>query len=94
MEALAREMLPFAAPLMNYLHGRFLRYFIEQDVVGHMETDLDGERSRAGADARRDRLRRPRRLHPLTEEHGDEEALAWSSASSRPSSRRCRPTRA
>lgn len=40
MEGLAREVLPFAAPLMNYLHGRFLAHFVEQDVVGHMETDL------------------------------------------------------
>jgi adenylate cyclase len=40
MEGLAREVLPFWAPLMNYLHGRFLAHFVEEDVVGHMEADL------------------------------------------------------
>jgi adenylate cyclase len=40
MEGLAREVLPFAAPLMNYLHGRFLAHFLEQDMIGHMEADL------------------------------------------------------
>jgi adenylate cyclase len=39
MEGLTREVLPFAAPLMTYLHGRFLAHFVEQDVVGHMEAD-------------------------------------------------------
>jgi adenylate cyclase len=40
MEGLAAELLPFAAPFMRYLHGRFLGHFIEQDVIGHMEADL------------------------------------------------------
>jgi adenylate cyclase len=44
MEGLTREMLPFAAPLMDYLHARFLAHFVEQDMVGHMEADL-AERS-------------------------------------------------
>ena len=37
MEGLAREVLPFAAPFMNYLHGRLLAHFVEQDMIGHME---------------------------------------------------------
>jgi len=41
MGELAADMLPLAAPLTEYLHTRYLRYFMEQDVVGHMETDLD-----------------------------------------------------
>jgi adenylate cyclase len=41
MEMLAGDLLPFASPLMDYLHQRFLREFMERDVVGHMETDLD-----------------------------------------------------
>ena len=41
METLAGDLLPFASPLMDYLHQRFLRDFQERDVVGHMETDLD-----------------------------------------------------
>jgi adenylate cyclase len=42
MEGLAREVFPFAAPLMNYLHGRLLAQFVEQDMIGHMESDLEG----------------------------------------------------
>ncbi|HEX2096518.1 MAG TPA: adenylate cyclase regulatory domain-containing protein [Solirubrobacterales bacterium] len=41
MGALAADMLPLAAPLTEYLHTRYLRYFLEQDVVGHMEADLE-----------------------------------------------------
>jgi adenylate cyclase len=43
MGDLAADILPLAAPLTGYLHDRYLRFFVEQDVVGHMETD-------AGAD--------------------------------------------
>src|SRR6185369_12618696 len=39
MGELAGRVLPFAAPLTEYLHNRYLRYFVEQDVVGHMESD-------------------------------------------------------
>ena len=38
MGNLAAEIMPLAAPLSEYLHNRYLRYYIEQDVVGHMET--------------------------------------------------------
>jgi adenylate cyclase len=41
MGELAGDMLPLAAPLTEYLHTRYLRYFVEQDVVGHMEADLE-----------------------------------------------------
>jgi len=41
MEGMTREMLPFAMPVINYLHGRMLGYFVEQDVIGHIESDLD-----------------------------------------------------
>jgi adenylate cyclase len=40
MEGLTREILPFATPFMNYLHGRLLAQFVEQDMIGHMEADL------------------------------------------------------
>ena len=39
MGELAGRILPLAAPLTEYLHNRYLRYFVEQDVVGHMESD-------------------------------------------------------
>ncbi len=42
MGSLAADILPLAAPMTEYLHTRYLRYFTEQDVVGHMEVDLDG----------------------------------------------------
>jgi adenylate cyclase len=42
MENLARELLPLASPVMDQVHQRFLQHFVEQDVVGHMESDLDG----------------------------------------------------
>jgi adenylate cyclase len=45
MGDLAAEILPLGAPLSEYLHSRYLRYYIEQDVVGHMETG--GEQSTA-----------------------------------------------
>ena len=61
--SLARELLPLASPIMDHVHRRFLQHFVEQDVVGHMEADLDATTPRARAPARGDRVRRPRRLH-------------------------------
>lgn len=40
MGELAGDILPLAAPLTEYLHTRYLRFFLEQDVVGHMESDM------------------------------------------------------
>lgn len=40
MEGLVQEALPFSTPFMNYLHGRLLAQFVEQDMIGHMEADL------------------------------------------------------
>ncbi|HEU4393167.1 MAG TPA: adenylate/guanylate cyclase domain-containing protein [Solirubrobacterales bacterium] len=40
MGELAADILPLAAPLTEYLHNRYLRFFIDQDVVGHMESGL------------------------------------------------------
>ncbi|MEA2426736.1 MAG: adenylate cyclase [Thermoleophilaceae bacterium] len=41
MENLARDLLPMASPVMDYVHQRYLQHFVEQDMVGHMEMDLD-----------------------------------------------------
>jgi len=41
MGDLAEDLLPLASPLIDYLHTRYLRFYLEQDVIGHMETDLD-----------------------------------------------------
>ena len=43
MGDLAADILPLAAPLTEYLHTRYLRYFTEQDVVGHMESGLGAD---------------------------------------------------
>src|SRR6185503_2987426 len=44
MEGLARDLLPITSPLMEYIHQRYLRFYIEQGVVGHMEAEFGGER--------------------------------------------------
>jgi adenylate cyclase len=43
MEGMTRATLPFATPIMDYLHGRYLRHFIEQDLIGHMEGEASGD---------------------------------------------------
>ncbi len=75
MEGMVSELLPTMAPLMQYIHARYLHFYIEQDVVGHMEADLPLSR------------RHPDRVQMafcfvdltgftrFTEEEGDEEAL-------------------
>jgi adenylate cyclase len=40
MEGLARELMPFVVPLLTYVHTHYLSQFVEQDIIGHMETDL------------------------------------------------------
>lgn len=76
MEALTRDLLPFISPLMTYLHGRALSYFVEQDVIGHLEADLDG-----GGAGHQGRMRVAIAFADLagytrlTEEYGDEEAV-------------------
>ena len=74
MEGLASELLPLASPIMDHVHLRFLQHFIEQDVVGHLELEVDGEgelgRLRVGI-AFADLAGYTR----LTEEAGEEEAL-------------------
>jgi adenylate cyclase len=44
MEGLARELLPLSSPFMDHLHQRYLSFYVQQDVIGHMEADL-GERA-------------------------------------------------
>ena len=75
MEGLARELMPLASPIMDHVHGRFLQHFVEQDVIGHMEVDLDG------GDLDLGRLRVAIAFADLagytrlTEEQGEEEAV-------------------
>jgi adenylate cyclase len=44
MEGLVRDLLPTTSPFMEYVHQRYLRFYLEQDVVGHMEAELGGQR--------------------------------------------------
>ena len=75
MENLARELLPLASPVMDHVHQHFLQHFVEQDVVGHMESDLDG----TGADLGRMRVSVAfadlAGYTRLTEEEGELEAV-------------------
>src|SRR6478672_6246582 len=43
MADLGRDLLPLASPIMDYIHQRYLAHFSEQDVVGHMEADVDSD---------------------------------------------------
>ena len=76
MQGLARHLLPLASPLMDYVHHRFLQHYLEQDVVGHMEIELDDEVDLG-------RLRVAIAFCDLagytryTEEEGEEEALSF-----------------
>jgi len=76
MKELARDLLPFASPMMDHVHQRFLQHFVEQDVVGHMESELDDDDVDLG------RVRVAIAFADLagytrfTEEEGEEEALS------------------
>jgi adenylate cyclase len=48
MGRLAGDILPLAAPLTEYIHTRYLRFFLEQDVVGHMEAGMGGRAADLG----------------------------------------------
>ena len=75
MGELAADLLPVTAPLMEYMHNRYLRFYIEQDVVGHMEADIGG----AGRGLARVSMTfcfvDLTGFTRYTEEEGDEEAL-------------------
>ena len=76
MQDLAGDLLPLASPTMDYIHQRFLQHFVEQDVVGHMEAELEDEEIDLG------RIRIAIAFADLagytrfTEEEGEEEALS------------------
>jgi adenylate cyclase len=75
MGELASDLLPVTGPLMDYMHNRYLRFYIEQDVVGHMEADIGG----AGRGLARISMTfcfvDLTGFTRYTEEEGDEEAL-------------------
>lgn len=77
MGEMAAGLLPVAGPVFETLHARYLRYFVDQDVVGHMESAYAGDQAAS----------EPGRVSlalcfvdltgftRFTEEAGDEEAL-------------------
>jgi len=73
MHGLAGELLPLAEPLMQYMHNRYLRHYTSQDLIGHMEVELES--------GRLDRVQMTFCFVDLTgftrytEEAGDEEAI-------------------
>jgi adenylate cyclase len=75
MGELAADLIPVTGPLMEYMHNRYLRFYIEQDVVGHMEADIGG----AGRGLARVSMTfcfvDLTGFTRFTEEEGDEEAL-------------------
>jgi adenylate cyclase len=78
MESLARDLLPLSSSLMEFLHRRFLQHFVAQDIVGHMEVELDGD----SADSDLGRVKVGIAFCDLagytrfTEEEGDEQAIS------------------
>jgi adenylate cyclase len=76
MEGLARELLPLASPIMDQVHQRFLQHFLDQDIVGHMELEVDAD---GGLDLGRLRVAIAfadlAGYTRLTEEAGEEEAV-------------------
>ena len=74
MEHLARDLLPLTSPLMDFVHQRFLQHYIEQDVVGHMEIELEGDLGRLRVAIAFCDLAGYTRY---TEEEGEEEALSF-----------------
>lgn len=75
MSGLAERLFPAMAPITEYVHNRYLRHYIEQDVVGHMESDLAVDRKAAGQVAMAFCFVDLTGFARYTEEAGDEEAL-------------------
>jgi adenylate cyclase len=80
MAELGSDLLPLASPIMEYIHERYLAYFSGQDVVGHMEADIDSD---SDADPVHGRIRVALAFADLAgytryvEEEGEEEALSY-----------------
>ena len=75
MERMASELIPTVAPVLEYIHARYLRFYMEQDVVGHMEADLPLTRSHPDRVSMAFCFVDLTGFTRFTEEEGDEEAL-------------------
>jgi adenylate cyclase len=76
MADLGGDLLPLASPIMDFIHQRYLSYFAEQDVIGHMEAEV-------GSDSAYGRVSVAIAFVDLAgytryvEEEGEEEALSY-----------------
>jgi len=75
MERMASELIPTVAPVLEYIHRRYLRFYMEQDVVGHMEADQPLSRSQPGRVTMAFCFVDLTGFTRFTEEEGDEQAL-------------------
>ena len=75
MSGLAERLFPAMGPITAYIHNRYLRHYLEQDVVGHMETDLALDRKASGHVAMAFCFVDLSGYTQFTSEEGDEQAL-------------------
>jgi adenylate cyclase len=75
MSELAGELLPLTSPLFEYMHNRYVGFFTEQDVVGHMESEFGPEAGGIGRVSTTLCFIDLTGFTRFTEEEGDEEAL-------------------
>ncbi len=76
VDGLVAQLLPHASPLIDLVHRRFLRHFVEQDVIGHMEADPDSLAGELGQIRVAVAFADLAGYTQLTEQRGDEEAAA------------------
>jgi adenylate cyclase len=75
LSGMVEQSAPVTTPLFEYLHARYVRFFMEQDVVGHMEEEF-------GTDAEAGKVRIALCFIDLTgftrftQEEGDAEAFS------------------
>jgi adenylate cyclase len=75
MGGLAGQMLPEMGPITDYVHRRYLAHYLEQDVVGHMESDFGLGPAGAGHMSVAICFVDLTGFTRFTEEEGDEQAL-------------------
>jgi adenylate cyclase len=75
MSELAEELLPLTSPLFEYMHNRYVGFFTEQDVVGHMESEFGPDAGGLGRVSTTICFIDLTGFTRYTEEEGDEEAL-------------------
>jgi adenylate cyclase len=75
MGGLAERLLPEMGPITEYVHRRYLAHYLEQDVVGHMESDFGVDPGGVGHVSIAICFVDLTGFTRFTEEEGDEQAL-------------------